>query len=435
MVDIKALNYQPDLLAIHAKNPQRYPYFLSSAQCGGEQGRYSILFAFPQQKIECLAKDPDIFIEFIGQYECSNSQKNSADLPFVGGWFFYFSYEYAQYIETHLKLSQSDLPIAFAHRIPAGFIIDHQNNASYIFCEDKYNEYLPQLVTDSTQQALPSFNHSLSLKIDEEDATEYLSSVSKAKKYIIDGDIFQANLSRLWHVELKNSVTAIECFQQLLIHNPSPFSALVTLNDEASIVSSSPERLVKIKDGKAITRPIAGTHPRGENDDDDLALSEKLLKHPKEQAEHIMLIDLERNDLGRFCQPGSIKVDEFMVLESYQHVHHIVSNVVGEMQQGTTLKDVIHAVFPGGTITGCPKVRCMEIIAELEQRPRDCYTGSVGYLNHNGDGDFNILIRTMLYQNKSISFRAGAGIVADSNPLKELEETRHKAKGLIYAIS
>ncbi|MGD8641916.1 MAG: chorismate-binding protein, partial [Gammaproteobacteria bacterium] len=160
----------------------------------------------------------------------------------------------------------------------------------------------------------------------------------------------------------------------------------------------------------------------------------ELIGHPKERAEHIMLIDLERNDLGRVCVPGSINVNELMALETYAHVHHIVSNVQGELQKDTTPSDVIRAVFPGGTITGCPKVRCMEIIGELEQAPRNAYTGSLGYVNHDGSMDLNILIRTLARHGDRVSLRAGAGIVADSDPENELQETRAKAKGLLLAL-
>ena len=190
-------------------------------------------------------------------------------------------------------------------------------------------------------------------------------------------------------------------------------------------------------DIKAIveTRPIAGTRPRDENQQSDEALAKELLSHPKEQAEHIMLIDLERNDLGRVCRPGTIEVNELMVLESWQHVHHIVSNVRGELDSNKSPVDVLRAVFPGGTITGCPKVRCMEILAEMEQQARGAYTGSLGYINNDGSMDFNILIRTMVREkeddNNKITFRAGGGIVSDSVAEKELEETRAKAKGLL----
>ncbi|MBL7003482.1 MAG: aminodeoxychorismate synthase component I [Gammaproteobacteria bacterium] len=435
MVDIQLLNHIPDLLAIHQHKPATYPFFLSSANCGGNHGRYSILFAFPQQRITCSHEDSETFIKFLEAIQLSQKdQKNELNLPFLGGWFFYFSYEYAQFIETHLTLKHSDLPIAFAQRIPAGFIVDNEAKKAYSFCESEFSSLANELKLDSELKAKPYLEQKVSKGINEENECIYLKSIGKTKQYIKDGDIFQANLSRLWQVDLEKGVTASQCFKKLMEHNPSPFSALVDIG-EATIISSSPERLVKINQGVAETRPIAGTHPRGENQDSDEALSQRLLKHPKEQAEHIMLIDLERNDLGRVCQPGSIKVDEMMVLESYQHVHHIVSNVIGEVKPSTNLKQLIHAVFPGGTITGCPKVRCMEIIAEFEQSTRDCYTGSVGYMNHNGNGDFNILIRTLLYQHNKIRFRAGAGIVADSNPQKELDETRHKAKGMVNALS
>ena len=200
------------------------------------------------------------------------------------------------------------------------------------------------------------------------------------------------------------------------------------------LMSSSPERLVEIENGVVQSRPIAGTHPRGSDQASDDALSREMLAHPKERAEHIMLIDLERNDLGRVCQTGTVEVDELMVVESYQHVHHIVSNVRGQLRDDVTPIDVIRAVFPGGTITGCPKVRCMQIIAELEQQGRSFYTGSMGYLGRDGKMDLNILIRSMLLHHNQITFRTGAGIVADSDPEREVAETHHKARGLLRAL-
>jgi anthranilate synthase component 1 len=201
------------------------------------------------------------------------------------------------------------------------------------------------------------------------------------------------------------------------------------------LMSSSPERLVNIKQGVVQSRPIAGTRPRGKDSDTDQALSRELLEHPKERAEHIMLIDLERNDLGRVCETGTVEVDELMVVESYEHVHHIVSNVRGKLRDDVTPVDVIRAVFPGGTITGCPKVRCMEIIAELEQHGRSFYTGSFGYLGLDGSMDLNILIRSMLLHQDHISFRTGAGIVADSIAEAEVKETEDKARGLLRALA
>jgi len=199
------------------------------------------------------------------------------------------------------------------------------------------------------------------------------------------------------------------------------------------VLSSSPERLVSVRGNVASTRPIAGTRARL-GGDDDVARLRELIGHPKERAEHVMLIDLERNDLGRVCVPGSVVVDELMTLESYAHVHHIVSNVRGTLRPGVSPGAIIRAVFPGGTITGCPKVRTMQIIAELEGVGRGAYTGSLGYLNTDGDMDLNILIRSLEMRAGSLCFRAGAGIVADSIGERELDETRAKARGLLRAL-
>jgi len=214
--------------------------------------------------------------------------------------------------------------------------------------------------------------------------------------------------------------------------NPAPFAGLLAF-DTWGLASSSPERLVSIRGKVVETRPIAGTRPRLA-DDDDAARIRELMAHPKERAEHVMLIDLERNDLGRVCMPGSVEVDELMVVESYAHVHHIVSNVRGRLRADVTPGGVIAATFPGGTITGCPKVRCMEIIAALEDAPRGAYTGALGYLDRNGELDLNILIRTLTLTGDEVSLRAGAGIVADSVAVSELDETRAKARGLLRAL-
>ena len=246
----------------------------------------------------------------------------------------------------------------------------------------------------------------------EEPENKYLDGIADIKEYILSGDIFQVNLSRQWDVALSND-DAVSVYASLRKNNPAPFAALVDFGDW-QVISSSPERLVRYRAPWVETRPIAGTRKRSDDLEQDRALIEELREHPKEIAEHIMLIDLERNDLGRICQPGSVEVNELMVIETYEHVHHIVSNVRGHLKPGISPLEVIHATFPGGTITGCPKVRCMEIIGELEQMPRLAYTGSLGYINRDGSLDFNILIRTMLKQGSHIQFRAGAGIVADS---------------------
>jgi len=212
-----------------------------------------------------------------------------------------------------------------------------------------------------------------------------------------------------------------------------PFAALAQWQGVA-ILSSSPERLVRVDGRRVDTRPIAGTRPRSRDPARERGEMRELAAHPKERAEHIMLIDLERNDLGRVCEAGTVRVDELMTIESYQHVHHIVSNVSGVLLPAVTPIGAVRAVFPGGTITGCPKFRCMQIIAELEGEGRGAYTGSLGYLTREGRLDLNILIRTMTLRGRELSFRAGAGIVADSDPARELEETRAKARGLLAAL-
>ncbi|MBF0473513.1 MAG: anthranilate synthase component I family protein, partial [Nitrospirae bacterium] len=218
--------------------------------------------------------------------------------------------------------------------------------------------------------------------------------------------------------------------------NPSPFACYLDFGGY-QIVSSSPERLVKVERGSPSiveTRPIAGTRPRGGTENEDMAMRKELLLNEKERAEHIMLIDLERNDIGRVCEYGSVKVDELMITELYSHVIHIVSNVIGQLKSDKDCFDTLEAVFPGGTITGVPKVRCMEIIDELEPVLRGPYTGSAGYIGFSKDMDFNIIIRTFLIKDKMAYVQAGAGIVADSNPEAEYYESLKKAEALVKTL-
>ncbi|MGN6451784.1 MAG: chorismate-binding protein, partial [Steroidobacteraceae bacterium] len=306
---------------------------------------------------------------------------------------------------------------------------------------------LEHLVADALEAARePGEEPSLRIEsVREEDPDAYLSRVLRAKEYVRAGDIYQANLSRPWNVLMQaregagrdayrsRSGFAATLYERLCAANPAPFAALAQWQG-ISILSSSPERLVRVAERQVDTRPIAGTRPRSRDPARESREMSELAAHPKERAEHIMLIDLERNDLGRVCEAGSVRVDELMTIESYQHVHHIVSNVSGVLRPEVTPIGAIRAVFPGGTITGCPKFRCMQIIAELEGEGRGAYTGSLGYLTLDGRLDLNILIRTMTLHGRALSFRAGAGIVADSDPERELEETRAKARGLLAAL-
>ena len=439
---IQALDQTPDLLALHACNPERYPHLLTSnkaaifADENNDIARFDILFACPQHTITSGDNDFLQQLDVAWQTE-KKDQLTEVDLPFKGGWFLYLGYELAQQIETGLNLPEAEdgFPVAFAMRIPAAIIIDSHKQQAYLVCESAYSECKTQIEEDLKKPALvETCQQAFSInEIIEDNEVDYLQQLDKLHQYIVDGDVFQVNLSRRWQAVLQQDVNHASLFNQLSQSNPGPFNALVTLGEKA-VISSSPERLIQVKDGIVQTRPIAGTRPRSSDVKADSSLSTELLAHPKERAEHIMLIDLERNDLGRICEPGSVEVNELMVLESYRHVHHIVSNVRGRPAAGVSPGQIIAATFPGGTITGCPKVRCMEILAELEQVGRGAYTGSLGYLNHDGSMDLNILIRTITRNKNKLQFRAGGGIVVDSNPQNELNETRAKAKGMIHAL-
>ncbi|HVC37175.1 MAG TPA: aminodeoxychorismate synthase component I [Gammaproteobacteria bacterium] len=436
------LSARVDLFDLHTAHPEHYPFLLQSTA----QGRYDFLFAFPGEALVLHADggltgpyadqaDGDFLQALDRWWRNLRLQGAAADAPpFRGGWFLFLGYELAQQIEPILNLPNAPgFPIALAVRVPAAFIYDRQSHTVQRIAESEYVGLLPSMKTDAACAPMDMSSNLLAAFLNEEDPQRYLNSVARARRYICDGDIFQANLSRLWQAELAPHVTAAQLYRRLRAANPAPFAGLVRQGAHA-IISSSPERLVRVQGRRVEARPIAGTRPRGTDALSDTALIRELITHPKERAEHIMLVDLERNDLGRICNTGSVHVDELMVVESYSHVHHIVSNVSGQLRPEITPGEVIRAVFPGGTITGCPKVRCMQIIAELEDSPRGAYTGAMGYLNRDGDLDLNILIRTLVQHGRQLEFRAGAGIVADSIPECELEETRAKARGLARAL-
>ncbi len=260
---------------------------------------------------------------------------------------------------------------------------------------------------------------------------DFRKMVLKAKAYIRAGDIYQANLSQKFSFDFEGD--SLKLYKRLRTINPSPFSAFLDFGD-LKVVSSSPERLIKLTGRHCETRPIAGTRPAGKTFRESRKFSAELLLSEKERAEHLMLLDLERNDLGRVCEYKSVSVDEMMTLERYSHVMHIVSNVVGRLAEGKDRFELLEAVFPGGTITGCPKIRCMEIIEELEGAARGLYTGSIGYFDFNGNMDWNIVIRTLVLEGKKAFLQSGAGIVYDSCPEKEYEETLHKARVFLEAL-
>jgi anthranilate synthase component I len=433
-----------DLLAPAAAFPERYPALLESVTQGGAHARYDILFAFPQGTL-ALGGDGRVrddqgqlhqgrFLDLLdGAWKAERLPHGEDDgLPFHGGWVLLLAYELAAEIEPSLRLHGSPyLPVALSVRCPAAVIVDHLRERTVLIAEAGHEAMLDAMAADLDEAvSIPPL--AAPLVIEEDAPSLFLDGVARVHEHLHAGDVFQANLSRAWHAQFAEAPTAASLHAALRRANPAPFAGLLQQKDWA-VVSSSPERLVEVRRGMAQTRPIAGTRPRVAGDD-DLARIRELTAHPKERAEHVMLIDLERNDLGRVCRPGTMEVNELMVVESYAHVHHIVSNVRGRLREGVTPGQVIAATFPGGTITGCPKVRCMEIIAALENAPRGAYTGALGYLDRNGDLDLNILIRTLTLHDREVSLRAGAGIVADSVATRELDETRAKARGMLRAL-
>ncbi len=448
---IRELAGRPDLLTLHRARPDTYPFLLESAARGTPQGRYDILFRTVAQSLilhadgrltgEGKASAEGDFLRGLDAWWSRLRRDTVAtDLPFHGGWFLFLGYELAGQVEPTLRLpAAEDFPVAFAVRATAAIVADRDAGLVWLVSEERDGE-LADMEADLRTCGKPEGGEGASFDgpllegaLEEEPPERYMTAVEQAQRYIIDGDIFQANLSRGWSGRLSDGAGPADLYARLRESNPGPFAGLACWAGQA-VVSSSPERLLRIRQGVAETRPIAGTRPRGSGGAEDDALLAELIAHPKERAEHIMLIDLERNDLGRIACPGTVSVDELMVLESYAHVHHIVSNIRAEVRDEITPGDAIRALFPGGTITGCPKVRCMEIIAELEGRARGPYTGSMGYLNRDGSLDLNILIRSVHLAGREVRFRAGGGIVADSRPEPELEETRAKARGLRLAL-
>lgn len=376
--------------------------------------------------------------------------------PFFGGAVGYLSYDAVRRFERLPNLATDDLRIpdlqfAFMDLLAS---LDHQERTLHLIfappMERLLGEPREKLYREGCDR-LAELEARLSVPARDLDAptpgacaiapgqsqAEYMARVGKTQDYIRTGDIYQANLSHRFTVDLARDRTVAEqgasLYQRLRQVNPSPFAGLLTF-DDLCLVSSSPERLVRLQGRQADTRPIAGTRPRGATLAEDRRLAEELLTNQKERAEHLMLVDLARNDLGRACRYGTVRADEFMVIERYSHVSHIVSNVMGELREGLDGFDLIPAVFPGGTITGVPKIRCMEIIEELEPVRRGPYTGSLGYLSWSGDLDLNIIIRTLVLTKGRGYLQVGAGIVADSDPAREYEETLFKAEALFKAL-
>jgi anthranilate synthase component 1 len=440
------------LRRLAARHPALFPALYDSAT-PGPLARHTILAACPDASLllrgdgrleaQGVELRRENFLDALDEWwlreRTAPAAAEAGDLPFRGGWVVFLGYEVAACVEVGLALPA--LPAAavsaLALRVRAALVYDHLERRCRLVCEPDAPEAAAR-VSSALASVAPGEDDPAPGAIAagpalEQDQALFRAAVLRAQEHVAAGDIYQANLSRGWRVPLAGTADPEQLYERLRRANPAPFAVYASL-PSLTLLSSSPERLVRVSGRNVDTRPIAGTRARRGSAGSDASERAELLGNAKERAEHVMLIDLERNDLGRVCEAGSVEVNEFMVTESYPHLHHIVSNVRGRLRPEVTPGATLRAVFPGGTITGCPKYRCMQIIGELEGEARGAYTGSFGYLNTDGDMDFNILIRTATLAAGELRFRTGAGIVADSDWQRELAETRTKAQGLLRAF-
>ena len=406
--------------------------------------RYSICAGAPRtvaEKPQLWTPEVGNILPWLRSLLARNTNCNRTDiahLPFTGGWLGWLGYDLAWEIEQLPELNKDTLPfpIAYWYEPECFAVLDCIAQTLWLAAGDeKQLEAMEAKLALDSQQNTTSNNSTTSDITFLTSQAEYQNAVKRAKEHIRAGDIFQTNLSLRFKAKTIRDSWSI--YQQLQAINPSPFASYWR-SPWGDVISCSPERLVQLEGNLAQTRPIAGTRRRGKDIESDRALAAELLQDNKERAEHIMLVDLERNDLGRVCQWGSVEVDELLVIERYSHVMHLVSNVRGVLKSDRDAVDLIKGVFPGGTITGCPKVRCMEIIETLEPVRRSLFYGSCGYLARRGNLDLNILIRTLLYitteDKADVYGQVGAGIVADSDPAREWYESLNKAEAQIAAL-
>lgn len=439
-------------------------FFLDSGIDCYRLGRYSFLGSDPflifknhggkseirqGNSIELVRGNPfDILKTLLSKYRLITPP----DLPpFLGGAVGYFAYDLKHFVEKLPSQSKDDIniPLCFLAFYDIVIIFDHlkgkvwvastglpeeNEHLKRIKAKTRLEEFCCKLSTikkSTTSSRLTSNKQGLIELKSNFTREEYIHTILKAKEYIAAGDIYQVNLSQRFSAEV--STPSFELYKTLRTLNPAPFAAYLDFG-EVVIISSSPERFLRISGRSVETRPIKGTRPRGKSKLEDEGLKHELLKSTKDRAELVMIVDLERNDLGRVCEYGTVRVPEIITLETYATVFHLVSTITGRLKEDKDHIDCIKACFPGGSITGAPKIRSMEIIDELEPTRRKIYTGSIGYLGFNQQTDLNIVIRTILYCDGTVHFQMGGGIVADSDPALEYEETLHKGKALIEAL-
>ncbi len=446
------------------------PAFLLESVEGGEQvGRYSFIGVNPKGVL--TVKNNIVILERDGQqtkfaipegqdplhvikrhFQTVNPVALEGLPRLVGGAVGYMSYDIVRYFEDLPATASDDLDVpTVAFMLPDTLVIfDHAKHQLTVLANAHNDGDDPDAAYDRAVESIDRIIDSLSMPLVHHayDPPRYVLAgdpvsnveqhvhedrVRKAKEYIRDGDAFQVVLAQRF--SRQTDASPLQIYRALRATNPSPYMFLLEFSDELTLVGASPEMLVRLEDGIAYNRPLAGTRQRGATEKEDLALEEELLNDPKERAEHVMLVDLGRNDLGRVCDYGTVKVKRMMYIERYSHVMHIVSQVEGILRKGMDAFDLLRATFPAGTLSGAPKVRAMEIIEELEETRRGPYGGAVGYFSFDGSMDMCITIRTLLMQNGTISVQAGGGIVADSDPTAEYYETINKAKAVFEAVN
>ena len=412
-------------------------------------GRYSIIGAYPYLR---LVKDDSgfyingqkttesTFEEYLKKYLLEHKDENKSSLPMVSGAIGYFSYEYGRKLMQVASCKENLVSIPDAMLIFYDFYVieDRHEKKIYLVANgitedaEKLLSCVERRISEPTEETAGICTDSYNIEVTPNfEKEEYKQAVDDVIRYIIEGDIYITNMTQ--QLKVKSDKKPLDVFYDLRENNPSPFGGYMDYGD-FQIVCASPERFLKMKQGHVNTRPIKGTRKRGETSEEDLFMRRELENSEKDKSELLMIVDLERNDLNRVCRPGSVKVTELFTVEEYATVFHLVSDIEGELEEGKTVMDLLEAAFPGGSITGAPKYRAMEIIDELENNQRNLYTGSIGYLTLDGDCDFNIVIRTALHKDGMYYLGVGGGITAESDLEFEYEETLQKAKAVLEAM-
>ena len=462
LIEKLKIDISPETL-FEALKDRPYSFFLDSASDCGKLGRFSFLgsdpflvfrskrenvvLERPDGKAESFAKDPFLALsDIFKKYDIENPLP---EVPFVSGGVGYFAYDLKDFIEDMPDTADDDLNLPDSIFGFYDVVIIHDNIEGSVYlvssgfpeergADNRLRARKRLAEFKSLLEGIPSCREKHPLPREYSVKSNFTKSgyaevIRRAKEYIKRGDIYQVNISQRFHAESSAGEDPYNIYKRLRKLSPGPFSSYLNFKD-AVILSSSPERFLLKRGGYIETRPIKGTRPRGEDALEDALMESELISSDKDRAEHIMIVDLERNDLGRICKYGTVTPQELFTLERYSTVFHLVSTVAGQLREGITPIDCLKAAFPGGSITGAPKIRSMEIIEELEKVKRSLYTGSIGYISFDGNMDTSIVIRTIIIKGNDMYFNVGGGIVADSDPVKEYEETLHKARGIMAAL-